>query len=332
MQTADTHLPERPTNTRAAALVPGHVRLSMSALFWFVAGALAGAAATAAIGPLWRIGAAQPHRHTLRIAVAAGGACTFAAIAAIAYLTSGSARSFDRTETAAGLADHPAAEVASSSAAPSTGKVPSMEEATARLEARLSQGGGSPQDWQLLAQSYEFLGRAADAQRARAHVVAGTTAPQLSGISDATLAAGAAIMQGSSLAAPAADTGATPEPSESHEASGISGTVSIEARLASSVAPGAVLFIYAKAADSPGPPLAVMRVTANAWPVPFHLDDSMAMLPARRLSQFPRVVIEARVSRTGQATPGPGDLYVTSDVISPGAARKLALVINHQIG
>ncbi len=208
-----------------------------------------------------------------------------------------------------------------------------MEEATARLEARLSQGGGSPQDWQLLAQSYEFLGRPADAQRARAHVVAGAASPPPSGISDATLAAGAAIMQGSSLAAPA-DTTATPEASDSREApeSGISGTVSIEARLASSVAPGAVLFIYAKAADSPGPPLAVMRVAANAWPVPFHLDDSMAMLPARRLSQFPRVVIEARVSRTGQATPGPGDLYVTSDVLSPGETRKLTLVISHQIG
>lgn len=299
----------------------------MSALFWFIAGASAGVAATAT--PLWRRAAAQPRRHTLLIAIAAGGACAFAAIAMLANLTSGSPP--DRAVTAAAPVDRTAPEVAPPAGAAPPGKVPSMEEATARLEARLSQGGGSAQDWQLLVQSYEFMGRTADAQRARAHVIA-PASPQPSGISDATLAAGAAIMQGSSLATPSADLAAAPEPSESHEAGGISGTVSVEARLASTVGPGAILFIYAKAADSPGPPLAVLRVTANTWPVPFHLDDSMAMLPARRLSQFPRVVVEARVSRTGQATPGPGDLYVTSDVLSPGEARKLALIINHRIG
>ena len=300
----------------------------MSASFWFTAGASVGVAASAAISALWRNAAAQPHRRSLRIALGAGSACVFAAIAAIAYLSPGSTSSPDEAGTAVAPLDRPVPQVA-----PPPGKVPSMEEATARLEARLSQGGGSPQDWQLLVQSYEFMGRTADAQRARAHVI-GSVSTQLSGMSDVTLAAGAAIMQGGSLAVSSVDSAPTPETSESHGASGsgISGTVSIGARLAPMVGPGAILFIYAKAADSPGPPLAVLRVTANTWPVPFHLDDSMAMLPARRLSQFARVVVEARVSRTGQATPGPGDLYVTSNVLSPGEARKLALVINHQIG
>ena len=94
----------------------------------------------------------------------------------------------------------------------------------------------------------------------------------------------------------------------------------------------ATLFIYAKAVDAPGPPLAVMRTTAKAWPVSFRLDDSMAMLPSRKLSQFDKVVIEARISRSGQAAPAPGDLYVTSDVLRPSAGKKLALVINHEIG
>jgi cytochrome c-type biogenesis protein CcmH len=112
----------------------------------------------------------------------------------------------------------------------------------------------------------------------------------------------------------------------------ISGTVSIEGRLAARVVRDATLFIYAKAADSPGPPLAVIRTTASAWPVSFHLDDSMAMVPSRRLSQFRKVVIEARISRTGQALPAPGDFYVTSEVLSPGAGKKLALIINREIG
>jgi cytochrome c-type biogenesis protein CcmH len=112
---------------------------------------------------------------------------------------------------------------------------------------------------------------------------------------------------------------------------GVSGTVSIDSRLASRVQPDATLFIYAKAADSPGPPLAVLRTTAAAWPVSFRLDDSMAMVPSRRLSQFDKVVVEARISRSGQAAPGSGDLYVTSPAVSPGAGKSLALVIDREI-
>ncbi len=64
----------------------------------------------------------------------------------------------------------------------------------------------------------------------------------------------------------------------------------------------------------------------------FRLDDSMAMIPSRRLSQFDKVVIEARISQSGQAAPSPGDLYVRSDVLRPAGSKKLALVINREIG
>ena len=52
----------------------------------------------------------------------------------------------------------------------------------------------------------------------------------------------------------------------------------------------------------------------------------------RRLSQFERVVIEARISRSGQAMPASGDLYVTSAVLDPASGTRLALVINREIG
>jgi len=121
-------------------------------------------------------------------------------------------------------------------------------------------------------------------------------------------------------------------PPAAASAAEVSGTVSVDSRLADRVQHDATLFIYAKAADSPGPPLAVLRTTAAAWPVSFHLDDSMAMIPSRRLSQFDKVVVEARISRSGQATPSSGDLYVTSPVLHPAAGKKLALVINREIG
>jgi cytochrome c-type biogenesis protein CcmH len=66
--------------------------------------------------------------------------------------------------------------------------------------------------------------------------------------------------------------------------------------------------------------------------VSFRLDDSMAMLPSRRLSQFQKVIVEARISRTGQAAPAAGDLYVTSSVLTPSDGKRLALVIDHEIG
>jgi len=76
----------------------------------------------------------------------------------------------------------------------------------------------------------------------------------------------------------------------------------------------------------------VFRTVAGSWPVSFRLDDSMAMLPTRKLSQFDKVVVEARISHSGQAAPSTGDLYATSAVLNPIAGKKLALVINREIG
>jgi hypothetical protein len=45
-----------------------------------------------------------------------------------------------------------------------------MDVATAALQARLDQQGGTPAEWQLLAQSYDFLGRPVEAAAARAHL------------------------------------------------------------------------------------------------------------------------------------------------------------------
>lgn len=112
----------------------------------------------------------------------------------------------------------------------------------------------------------------------------------------------------------------------------VNGTVSIDQKLASRVTPGATLFIYAKAADSPGPPLAVLRTSTGVWPVSFRLDDTLAMIPARKLSSFDKVIVEARISRSGQATPAPGDLYVVSPVLRPADGKTLRLVISREVG
>jgi cytochrome c-type biogenesis protein CcmH len=338
----------------------------------------------------------------------------------------------------------------------------SMQSALASLEGKLAKGGGSDGDWELLAKSYEFVGRPDDAAKARSHVLprtsgaaeapastaaqpataqAATAAPpvlgaetmgllakagkartdkqyaaavsiysqlaarkQLNADGWADYADAAASAQGSKLTGlpekyidnalaldpqhpkalwlkasaeeeagrmsaavrywqqlksvlPAdsedarmvaanlkrdADVAVTeaqrnPDAQRNGDAAStdqgtqVSGEVTMANSLAGKATPGGTLFILAKSAESPGPPLAVFRGTVGAWPVKFTLDDSQSMLPGRNLSSAARVTVEARVSQSGQALPERGDLRGSSGVISPTAHEPLKIVINEVV-
>ena len=100
----------------------------------------------------------------------------------------------------------------------------------------------------------------------------------------------------------------------------LQGTVKLAKDLASKVSPGDTLFVYARAVEGPPMPLAILRRSAADLPLSFSLDDSMAMSPATRLSAFPKVVVTARISKSGSATPQPGDLQGTSGAVANSAA------------
>jgi cytochrome c-type biogenesis protein CcmH len=97
------------------------------------------------------------------------------------------------------------------------------------------------------------------------------------------------------------------------------GTVRISPRLKGKFDPEDTVFIYARAAEGPPMPLAVQRVKARELPADFALDDSMAMAPGMELSAHPRVVVTARVSKSGGATPQPGDLQGASAPVANDA-------------
>jgi cytochrome c-type biogenesis protein CcmH len=65
-------------------------------------------------------------------------------------------------------------------------------------------------------------------------------------------------------------------------------------------------------------PLAVVRIPASELPKEFTLDDSMGMAAGAKLSSAGEVVVEARLSRTGNALPQPGDLFGRSAPVKPG--------------
>jgi cytochrome c-type biogenesis protein CcmH len=110
----------------------------------------------------------------------------------------------------------------------------------------------------------------------------------------------------------------------------ITGRVSIDVSLRDRAAASDTVFIFARAVDGPRMPLAVVRTTASALPYAFRLDDSMAMTPAARLSTAGEVVVEARVTKTGSATPASGDLRGASAPVKPGT-RDVLIVINNVV-
>jgi len=111
----------------------------------------------------------------------------------------------------------------------------------------------------------------------------------------------------------------------------ISGVVSLDESLMLDAAVGDTVFVYARAATGPRMPLAIVRKTVKDLPFEFTLDDSMAMRPNMKLSSFQQVVVGARISKTGNAMPQPGDLQVVSQPMSVNAGQSVELVINEVI-
>jgi cytochrome c-type biogenesis protein CcmH len=107
----------------------------------------------------------------------------------------------------------------------------------------------------------------------------------------------------------------------------VAGRVSLAKELAAKAAPTDTVFIFARAAAGPPMPLAVLRKQVRDLPAEFTLDDSLAMAPSLKLSGFPEVIVGARISRSGSATPQSGDLQGLSRPVKLGATG-VAVVID----
>jgi hypothetical protein len=204
----------------------------------------------------------------------------------------------------------------------------SMDSAIASLEARLAKGGGSADDWELLAKSFEFLSRPADAAKARAHQLPHLPDPNAVGDAPASPMASAGAT-GTAPSTGAVATGATSGPAAGGPGTAVSGEVSLAPALSAKATVGETLFIVAKSVDAPGIPVAVLRGSVGSWPLKFTLDDSQSMMPGRNLSSAGRVTIEARISHKGQPLPAAGDLQGSTGVINPADHRPLKILIDH---
>ena len=147
------------------------------------------------------------------------------------------------------------------------------------------------------------------------------------------VAAAAAAAPAASTARPAALTAAPAAPTATPAATSgarITGTVRLAPALASRVSPEDTVFVLARPAEGSRMPLAVSRHRVKDLPLQFSLDDSMAMAATARLSLFERVVVVARISKTGQAMSAAGDISGQSAPVS-NSSRDLVIELTEVV-
>ena len=138
------------------------------------------------------------------------------------------------------------------------------------------------------------------------------------GIEDARKLAGLAAKPAPARAAPGPGAGS------------LAVTVRLSPALAAKASPTDSVFIFARPAEGPRMPLAVARRQVRDLPATVTLDDSMAMTPAAKLSGHEQVVVGARVSKSGSATPQPGDLEGLAGPVRTGS-RDVSVVIETEV-
>ncbi len=107
--------------------------------------------------------------------------------------------------------------------------------------------------------------------------------------------------------------------------------VSLAPELQKSTSPGDTVFVYAQALSGPKMPLAIVRKQVSDLPLSVSLNDTMAMMPTMKLSNFSQVKLLARISKSGNAMSQPGDLIGSIDSVTLADKKNHAIVINGSV-
>lgn len=269
----------------------GGVGVIMSVLFWSLAAALLIVAIAFVATPLLT---RKPLQATPKYLIAAF--VPLASVGLYAYLGSPSTTDLQH------VASRPASSVSQEH---SLGSVASMIDGlVARLEIEPDDADG----WILLARSYQHIGENEQALSAYEHAVA-------LGKSDITLET---TLLGDGLSGYTASAAAEPA---------LYGRVALSQDAASKVLPTDTLFIFAKETRDHRMPVVALRKNASELPFDFVLTDKQAMVPGTRIGDFDRLVVTAKISRSGNATDNSLGLEAWSDAVSPSNTDRIDLLI-----
>jgi cytochrome c-type biogenesis protein CcmH len=105
--------------------------------------------------------------------------------------------------------------------------------------------------------------------------------------------------------------------------------VQLAAELKDRVAPTDTVFVFARAPAGPPMPVAAVRLQASQLPLTVTLDDGTSLMPGARLSQFPEVRVEARVSKSGNAAAAAGDLRGEVSGVKVASPEAVVVVIDN---
>ncbi len=109
---------------------------------------------------------------------------------------------------------------------------------------------------------------------------------------------------------------------------GIIVEVSIDPELLKQARSEDTVFIYAKALQGPPMPLAAARKQVKDLPLKLTLDDSMAMMPQLKLSNFTQVKVGARIARSGGPTAKSGDFEGEISPVTTTGGTTVQIIID----
>jgi len=126
-------------------------------------------------------------------------------------------------------------------------------------------------------------------------------------------------------------TAETSDQSSAMNAIGLKLNVALKPGLINSLSPESAVFVFVRAAENPGPPLAVIRKQVADLPFEVVLNDSHAMIPGKTISNATNVIVGVRISTSGNAERQAGDYEQLSSSVPSNFAGSLELVISDQI-
>jgi len=107
--------------------------------------------------------------------------------------------------------------------------------------------------------------------------------------------------------------------------------IQIDPTLAKMAQAGDVLYVFARPLDGKGPPFAAKRVELGSLPLRLQLTDADSPMPAAKLFSQDKVLLMARLSKTGDVKSASGDIEADPVQVSTKGKEQITLVLNRSI-